>query len=89
MRIVIDSNILFSALIRNSKTRKLILEYEGFFLFPNYIFSEMQRHKYELIAKSGMTHYNDWNWIIDKNIFKLNKFINIGELIIFSEGHYD
>lgn len=54
MRIVIDSNVLFSALIRNSKTRKLILEYEGFFLFPEYIFTEMQNHKQELLDKSGM-----------------------------------
>ncbi len=54
MRIVIDSNILFSALIKNSKTRKLILEYEGFFLFPEHIFIELQKHKQELIEKSKM-----------------------------------
>ncbi len=54
MNIIIDSNILFSALIRNSKTRKIIFEYEGFFLFPSFIFIEMQRHKTELLEKSGM-----------------------------------
>lgn len=55
MNIVIDSNILFSALIKNSTTRKIILEYEGCFLFPSPIFEEMQKHKHELIKKSGMT----------------------------------
>jgi len=54
MNIVIDSNILFSALIKNSKTRKIILEYDKFFLFPSFIFIEMQRHKNELLKKSGM-----------------------------------
>lgn len=52
MSIVIDSNILFSALIKDSVTRRLILEYRGFFLFPEFIFSEMEKHKEELLAKS-------------------------------------
>lgn len=54
MRIIIDSNILFSALIKDSKTRKLILEYNGFFLFPSYILEEMEKHERELYTKSGL-----------------------------------
>ncbi len=54
MNIVIDSNIIFSALIRDSATRKLILEYEGVFLFPSFIFEEIEAHKQELLEKSGM-----------------------------------
>ncbi len=54
MRIVIDSNVLFSSLIRNSTTRRIILQYNGFFLFPSYIFTEMQKHKKELLRKSKM-----------------------------------
>ncbi len=65
MNIIIDSNILFSALIKNSFTRKLILTYDGFFLFPNFIFEEMENHKEELINKSGMNH-EDFN-----NLFQL------------------
>ena len=42
MKIVLDSNILFSAIIRDSKTRELILEYSDSFLFPEYIFTELQ-----------------------------------------------
>jgi len=52
--IVIDSNILFSALIRDSTTRKLILEYGGFFLFPEYIFIEVEKYKSELLTKSKL-----------------------------------
>lgn len=54
MQIVLDSNILFSALIRDAKTRKIILEYPDFFLFPSFIFIEMEKYKEEIIQKSGM-----------------------------------
>ena len=54
MRIVIDSNILFSALIRDSKTRELILNYDNSFLFPSFIFVEMKKYKNELLQKSGL-----------------------------------
>jgi len=55
MNIIIDSNILFSALIKDSITRKIILEYDGFFLFPEFIFEEMEKHKDKLFKKSGMS----------------------------------
>ena len=54
MKIVIDSNILFSALIKDSITRRIILDYEDQFLFPSYIFEEMEKHKDELLTKSKM-----------------------------------
>ena len=54
MRIVLDSNILFSALIKDSFKRKIILEYDGKFLFPSYIFEELQEHKKELLQKAQM-----------------------------------
>jgi predicted nucleic acid-binding protein len=54
LNIVIDSNVLFSALIKNSLTRKMILLYTGKFLFPSFIFDELEKHKGELVEKSGM-----------------------------------
>jgi len=53
MRIILDSNILFSALIKNSFTRKKLLEYQGHFLFPEIIFQEIEKHKEELRKKSS------------------------------------
>jgi predicted nucleic acid-binding protein len=47
--------VLFSALIKDSITRKLILDYDGFFLFPSFIFEELQNHKKELLKKSKMS----------------------------------
>lgn len=55
MKIVLDSNVLFSALIKDSTTRRLILEYDDFFLFSSYIFEEMEEHKDELLEKSKMS----------------------------------
>lgn len=63
MNIILDSNVLFSALIRNSLTRALILEYDNFFLFPAFIFEEMDKHKQELIEKSGMSE-KDFNELL-------------------------
>lgn len=54
MRIIIDSNILFSALIKDAFIRKLILKYTGHFLFPEYIFEELNKHREELFQKSKM-----------------------------------
>lgn len=63
MNIVIDSNILFSALIKDSITRKLILNYNGLFLFPEYIFEEIEEHKAELFEKSEMNK-EDFNLLL-------------------------
>lgn len=55
MNIVLDANIFFAALIKNSGTRKIILNYDGYFLFPNYIFQEFDKYKAIIFRKSGMT----------------------------------
>lgn len=46
--------MLFSALIKDSITRRIILDYEGHFLFPSFIFEELEKHKGELLKKSKM-----------------------------------
>lgn len=49
MNVVIDSNVLFSALIKDSTTRRVILEYGGLFLFPALLLDEAQEHLNELL----------------------------------------
>ena len=63
MNIIIDSNELFSALIKDSVTRRIILEYDGFFLFPSFIFVEMEKHKTGLLKKSKMSE-EDFNKLL-------------------------
>lgn len=64
MNIIIDSNILFSALIKDAITRKIILNYDGYFLFPSFIFEEMEKHKDELLKKSKMRKH-DFNKLLN------------------------
>ena len=83
MLIVIDSNVLFSALIKDSTTRRLILEYTGFFLFPEFIFEEMEKHKDELLQKSKMSE-EDFNQLLE---LLLTKVLIVPNLSL--EKHYD
>jgi len=64
LKVVIDSNILFAALIRDSTVRKIILEHDGQFLFPEYIFEEMGKHIDEILEKSGQSR-DDFNALLD------------------------
>ena len=79
MNLIIDSNILFSALIKDSKTRKIILEYDGFFLFPSFVFEEMQKHKAELLKKSKMPE-GDFNKLLQLILRKV--FIIPNEVLL-------
>lgn len=70
-KIIIDSNVLFSALIKNSLTRKIILEYERFFLFPSYIFKEMEKYIKDLFRKSKMKK-KDFDLLLNLILYKVN-----------------
>lgn len=71
MKIVVDANILFSALIKDSTTRELILKYDDKFLIPNYVFLEIEKYKEDILRKSEMNfkEFNDlFNLIIEKTV---------------------
>ncbi len=54
MKLILDSNIIFSALIKNSRTRDIILS-DLFELYaPEYIFKEITKHKELLLKKSKL-----------------------------------
>ncbi len=54
MRLVIDTNIIMSALIKEGMTRKLIMSNPLEFLTPEHVFEEIDKHKEYLARKSGM-----------------------------------
>ncbi len=54
MKLVLDSNIIFSALIKKSTTRNIILSDVFELHAPEYIFSEITKHKEHLLKKSKM-----------------------------------
>ncbi len=55
MDLVIDANVLFSALIKDSFSYALLFN-EKFHLFtPEYIFTELEKHKEEIFKKTERT----------------------------------
>lgn len=54
MKIVLDTSILISALIRNSVTRKLIIEMDEELVYPEAGIREIKKYKNIIIEKSGL-----------------------------------
>jgi predicted nucleic acid-binding protein len=52
MRLVVDTNIIFSALIRDSVTRHILLHIEAELLTVGFTYSELQKYKMEILKKS-------------------------------------
>jgi len=61
MELVIDTNIVFSAIVRNSGTRVLLLNSTLTLYSPEGLISELESHKEEIREKSGLSEekYNE------------------------------
>ncbi len=55
MKIVLDTNILISALMRDSTTRKLIIELDEELYYPASGMEEIQKHRELILKKSGLS----------------------------------
>lgn len=55
MRLVVDANVVISALITNSKTRELIVTLEPDLLTPAVVHDELEKHEDLIVEKSGMS----------------------------------
>ena len=71
MKFVIDPNVLISALISDSVTRELILEMEEEFYSPDFLESEIEKHKDLIQEKSDLssTELDSLLTILIENIF--------------------
>ncbi|PIN85895.1 DNA-binding protein [Candidatus Woesearchaeota archaeon CG10_big_fil_rev_8_21_14_0_10_44_13] len=65
MILVVDSNILISALIKDSKTREIIVKADQRFLIPEIVIEETRKYKRIIIEKSGMSE-EDYNQLLEK-----------------------
>jgi predicted nucleic acid-binding protein len=70
MIVVIDTNVIISALIRDSLTRKVIIESGLNFVYPEISLHELRKHKKTIIAKSGLPERD-----IDKLLNKLLEYV--------------
>lgn len=70
MILVIDSNILLSAMIRDSDTRKIILESGWSFYYPEISFHEIRKYKALVLEKSRISEeeYNQLLGLLLKHI---------------------
>ena len=55
MEIVVDSNVVFSAMISDSTTREILLDSGHKFYSPEYIKSEITKYQDSITEKSGLT----------------------------------
>jgi len=75
MKLVLDSNIIFSALIKKSTTRNIILS-DFFDLYaPEYVFTEITKHKGLLLRKSKMNEkdFDALLLLLQKHIHLISK----------------
>lgn len=54
MKVVLDTNVLISALIRNSATRRLIIETDAKLVYPEAGIKEIKKYRGLIIKKSGL-----------------------------------
>ena len=55
MTLVVDANVVISALIADSKTRELIVTLEPDLLTPEFVHDEIENYEELIVEKSGMT----------------------------------
>jgi len=64
MQFVVDTNILLSALIRDSKTRVILFHPSLEFFLPEYALDEIHKHRQTIAITSGLSD-NDIDLLLD------------------------
>lgn len=64
MQLVVDANILFAALIKDSKTMEMLASHSGAFYAPEFILEEVYKHKDEILQKTRRSA-EEFNSIMD------------------------
>ncbi len=55
MDLIVDANILFSALIKDNLSYNILLSGKFYLFTPEYIFTELEKHKEEILEKIERT----------------------------------
>jgi predicted nucleic acid-binding protein len=78
MRLVVDANRLFAALIKDSTTRRIVIEEHHNLYVPEFILEELFKHTKEIQAKTGLTEN-----LIRK---KIDELFVLGEISIITSA---
>lgn len=73
MKIILDTNILISAIIKDSFIRKLLFENSTIIHIPDYVLDEIKEHEIEIAKKSKLG--------IDEMRFLIKKLIKNTEIV--------
>lgn len=52
MKLIVDTNIIIAAIIKDSTTRRLLLRFDLELFSPEYLFEELNEHSEEIIRKA-------------------------------------
>ena len=58
MKIVIDTNMIIAALVKDSKAREVIMSNKFGFVSPDFVLEEVNKYKDEICKKSGLSRDN-------------------------------
>ena len=78
MKVILDVNVILSALIRDSTTRKIILNSEFDFYFPEPSLNKIRKYNIYILKKSGLTE-GDYNKIM-ATLFKYIQTVHTEEI---------
>ena len=56
MRLVVDTNVLISAIIKKGETRRILFDFSFEFVTPAYSISEIHKYKDEICQKAGINN---------------------------------
>ncbi len=70
MKVIIDTNVLIAALLKENIVRKILLSNNITFLLPEYALEEIEEHKEELLRKSKLSEI-DFKILLDAILKKV------------------
>ncbi|WP_136686924.1 PIN domain-containing protein [Halorhabdus amylolytica] len=83
MKLVVDANVVISALIADSKTRELIVTLEPNLLTPGFVSDEIENYENLIAEKSGMTRQRVQQFV--DLLFQYIEVVPVTEFHLFIE----
>ena len=78
MKVVVDVNIIISAMIRDSTTRKILLNSRFDFFFPEKSLDKIRKYQEYVLKKSGLTE-EEYNTIL-RILFKYIRIVSLEDI---------
>lgn len=87
MNVVVDTNIFISALIKESRTRDLIVYSKDNLLLPELELEEIENHKEEILKKSGLSEKEFYGLL--QGLLRYFKIIRTEEVVDYRKEAFN